>query len=124
MTASALLLDRPDNGHAICETADPYAMYITDLRHLLDESGAIGPAKGAARTMAQFLADVVAAASSTTGPPPAAPKCFKCKKSVVDAGMARDSALVWTCRGCGAEGRISNWQGSLWDLRDRPGSRT
>src|SRR4029450_7549413 len=35
-------------------------MYITDFRHILDESGAIGPAKGPARVMAQFQADVVA----------------------------------------------------------------
>ena len=35
-------------------------MYITDLTHFLDGSGAIAPIKGAARAMAQFLVDVVA----------------------------------------------------------------
>ena len=99
-------------------------MYITDFRHFLDESGAIGPAKGPARVMAQFQADVVANASNATGQPPTAPRCFKCRKSTVKAGLARDSAIVWTCPSCGAEGRISNWQGSLWDLRDRPVPRT
>ena len=99
-------------------------MYITDLRHFLDKSGAIGPAKGLARTMAHFQADVVAAASGTTGQPSAARKCFKCEKSVVDTDLARDSAIVWACGGCSAEGRISNWQRSSRDLRDRQGSRT
>ncbi len=28
--------------------------------------------------------------------------------------------MVWICPMCRTEGRISNWQGSLWDLRDRP----
>lgn len=99
-------------------------MYITDLRHFLDATGAIGPTKGPARAMAQFQADVLAHASNATGQPPAAPTCFKCRKNMVEAAVARDSAIVWTCSNCGAEGRISNWQDSLWDLRDRPAPRT
>lgn len=96
------------------------AMYITDLRHFLDAAGAIGPIKGPARAMAQFHADVVAHASNASGQAPAAPKCFKCKKSGVDARLAADAAIVWACPRCRTEGRISNWQGTLWDLRDRP----
>ena len=53
-------------------------MYITDLRHLLDARGAIGPTKGAAHAMAQSQTDLVAHASCVTGETPAAPKCFKC----------------------------------------------
>ena len=41
------------------------AMYITDLTHLLDKSGAIGPVKGPARAMAQFHVDAVARASDS-----------------------------------------------------------
>jgi hypothetical protein len=95
-------------------------MYITDLRHFLDAAGAIGPTKGPARAMAQFHADVVAHASNSSGQAPAAPRCFKCKNSGVDAGLAADAAIVWACPRCRTEGRISNWQGTLWDLRDRP----
>jgi ribosomal protein L37AE/L43A len=90
-------------------------MYITDLRHFLDAAGAIGPTKGPARTMAQFHADVVAHASNPAGQAPASPRCFKCKKS----GVAADAAIVWACPRCRTEGR-SNWQGTLWGLRDRP----
>jgi ribosomal protein L37AE/L43A len=96
------------------------ALHVIDIKHYLDASGAIAPVKGPARRMAQFVADVVAHASDTTGEPPAAPKCFKCGKSEVDAAIARDMAIVWTCPRCNVEGRISNWQGTLWDLRDRP----
>ena len=98
-------------------------MYITDLKHFLDEGGAIGPTSGPGRTMAQFQVDVVAHATNATGQPPAAPRCFKCRKNTVEADLARDSAIVWTCPNCRGEGRISNWQGSLWDLSDRPGAR-
>lgn len=72
-------------------------MYITDLRHFLDPSGAIGPAKGPARVLAQFQAEVVAHASNAGAQASAAPRCFKCRKSKAEAAVARDSAIVWNC---------------------------
>lgn len=99
-------------------------MYITDLTHFLDPSGAIAPVKGPARSMAQFLVDTVAHGSDASGNAPSAPRCFKCKKSTVKAVRAPDDAIVWACPACRTEGRVSNWQGSLWDLRERPPSRT
>jgi hypothetical protein len=95
-------------------------MYVTDLIHFLDKSGAISPVKGPARAMAQFLVDVVAHASDATSNAVPAPRCFKCKKGAVEAGRALDDAIVWVCPLCRTEGRVSNWQGTLWDLRDRP----
>lgn len=95
-------------------------MYVTDLTHCLDKTGAIGPAKGPARAMAQFQVDVVAHASDRTSTALPSPTCFKCKKGAVQARRALDEAVVWNCPQCGIEGRISNWQGSLWDLRVRP----
>ena len=99
-------------------------MYITDLTHDLDKSGAIGPVKGPARAMAEFHVNVVAHASDATANALPAPRCFKCKKSAVEAVRAQDEAIVWACPRYRIEGRISNWQGSLWDLRDRPPART
>ena len=98
-------------------------MYITDLRHFLDARGAIGPIKGAALAMARFQTDLVAHASSVAGEAPAAPACFKCMKEEVEAIVVRDNAIFWICPNCGIEGRTSNWEGTLWDLRDRPGRR-
>jgi ribosomal protein L37AE/L43A len=95
-------------------------MYITDLKHFLDSRGAIGPNKGPARAMAQFQTDVVAFSTNTAGSALDAPTCFKCRKIAVQAVLARDDAVVWKCPRCETEGRISNWQGTLWDLRDRP----
>lgn len=70
--------------------------------------------------MAQFVTDVVAHASDATSEPRSAPKCFNCNRGEVDAALARDTAVVWTCPRCSVEGRVSNWQGTLWDLRDQP----
>ena len=70
--------------------------------------------------MAQFLVNLVALATDATAQALAAPTCFKCKKSAVEAARAQDDAIVWTCPACRTEGQISNWRGSLWDLRDRP----
>jgi hypothetical protein len=95
-------------------------MYITDLKHFLDGKGAIGPTMGPARAMAQFQTNVVACTTDTTDCAPDAPTCFKCKKSPVEVALARDESVVWKCPRCETEGRISNWQGTLWDLRDRP----
>jgi hypothetical protein len=98
-------------------------MYITDLRHFLNPRGSSGPTKGAVHAMARFQTDLVAHASCVAGEAPAAPKCFKCKKAGVEASVARDNAILWICPNCGIEGRTSNWQGSLWDLRERPERR-
>ena len=40
----------------------------------------------------------------------------------VTALRAADDAVVWKCPKCEAEGRISKWQGTLWDLTARPQS--
>ena len=54
-------------------TASPHApaqapMSITDLRHFLDASRAIGPARSPALAMAQFQTDVLACATDGTSP--------------------------------------------------------
>ena len=95
-------------------------MYITDAKHFLDNKGAIAPLKGPARAMADFHASVIAYASDIGNTGVLAARCFKCKKDTVEAALAQDDAILWRCPRCSAEGRISNWQGTLWDLSERP----
>ena len=94
----------------------PPSMYITDLTHFLDEKGAILPQGGPAKVMADFLAAVVAYATDRGRSGLQAPTCFKCKKAPVDPMFAADSAIYWACPRCNAEGRISNWENTLWDI--------
>lgn len=99
-------------------------MYITDLSHLLDDKGAIAPQVGAPRKLADFLTAVVAFASSPDRLEyPSGPLCFHCTTRdprIVAAAIIEDDTIAWVCPACGSEGRISNWQGSFWDLRRRP----
>jgi hypothetical protein len=95
-------------------------MYVIDLTHYLDSKGAIAPERGPARKMADFLTAVVAHGSDFDRPDSTpGPACFKCRKRDdrrVQTGMTEDDTIVWHCPACGTEGRISNWQGSFWDL--------
>lgn len=95
-------------------------MYVTDLTHYLDSKGAIALGGTAPQKMAGFLTAVVAHASDFDRPDDApGPVCFKCRKRdqrVVETGITEDDVVVWRCIACGIEGRISNWQGTFWDL--------
>jgi hypothetical protein len=95
-------------------------MIITDAQHFLDDKGAIAALRGPARALAEFHADVIAYATDFDDSGVLKPRCFKCKKDTVNAGLAPDEAILWTCPRCNAEGRISNWQGILRDLSGRP----
>jgi hypothetical protein len=96
------------------------AMYVIDARHYLDDKGDIAPERGPARKMADFVTSVIAHASDFDRPGGTpGPVCFRCHKRDnrrVDTGMAEDDAVVWHCEACGTAGRISNWQGTFWDL--------
>ncbi len=91
-------------------------MYVIDARHFLDDKGAIGPRKGPARTLAEFCAGAIAYATDFDSVGVPAPTCFKCRKSEVEALIDEEDALLWWCPRCATEGRISHWQGTLWDL--------
>ena len=95
-------------------------MYVIDVRHYLDDKGNIGLEKGPARKMAEFITSVVAHASDFDRPESTpGPVCFKCRKRdqrVVETGITEDDVVVWRSLACDAEGQISNWQGTFWDL--------
>ena len=95
-------------------------MYITDARHFLDDKGAIASRHGPAKAMADFHAGVIAYATDYEDTGVGAANCFMCKKVEVRIARAQDDAIVWSRPRCNAEGRISNWQGTLWDLSNRP----
>ena len=70
--------------------------------------------------MGVFLTTVVAHASDFDRSDDApGPVCFKCRKRdqrIVETGITESDVVVWHCPACGTEGRISNWQGTFWDL--------
>lgn len=89
-------------------------MYITDATHFLDDTGAIGPQSGPGRKMADFFGTVIVAAT-LQGTDLKQPVCFKCSGSAETHAPA-GNVIEWLCSGCGASGRITNWEGTLWDM--------
>ena len=94
-------------------------MSISDARHFLDDKGDLAPLRGPAKAMAESHGGVIARATVVDDVGVMLPRCFKCKKGIVWAVLAQDDAIVWLCPRCHIEGRISNWQGTFWDLSDR-----
>ena len=96
-------------------------MYVIDIRHHLNDKGDIEPGKGPACKMADFITSVITHASEVGRLENApGPLCFKCRKRDncrVLTGVAADETVTWYCPACGTEGRISNWQGTFWNLR-------
>jgi len=93
-------------------------MYFINAKHFLDEKGVIAPRRGPARSMAEFCGSLIACATDSDNVGVRAPMCFKCKKGPVDAAITKDDAVYWSCSRCRTEGRISSWQGTLWDLSE------
>lgn len=94
-------------------------MLITDARDFLDEKGALAPLKGAALKLAEFHGALISWATDYEEIGLPKPPCPKCKSGLqITRGL--DDAIVWRCLGCPHEGRISHWQGTLWDMADRP----
>ena len=89
-------------------------MYITDATHFLDDNGAIGPQSGPGRKMADFFGTVIVAAT-LPGAEVRRPARFKCS-GVVETHSLAGKVIEWLCSRRGESGRISNWEGTLWDM--------
>jgi hypothetical protein len=92
-------------------------LYITDASHFVDTKGAIGPKRGPARKMSDFLSSVIVAATLTDQQSVNQPKCIKCTEPV-EAAIGACDAVLWSCTVCAATGRISNWRRTFWDMSD------
>jgi len=100
--------------------------WIVDLEHMLDENGAIAAPKGPARKLAEHMVAIVAMASSPEIIP--LPEYqVRCRRrpgrklcpGIIQADFdPRDERIIWRCPVCDDNGYISNWKGSMWDLRD------
>jgi GTP-dependent phosphoenolpyruvate carboxykinase len=88
--------------------------YIINAMHYLDEKGAIGPKEGPGRQMAEFLGAVIAQATADPSQKHQV-SCITCSKKVISAVDLSDR-INWNCTECETKGRISDWQGTFWDL--------
>ena len=95
-------------------------MYVIDARHYLNDKGDIAVERGPARKMADFVTSAIAHASDLDRPDASPGPVGFMARMVVQLGVApapaHDGVVVWHCPACGTQGRISNWEGTFWDL--------
>jgi hypothetical protein len=98
--------------------------WITDITHLLDESGSLPPDLPApARNLVKHFGALISAASpSQPGVATATgvtcrrrPNRRPCRGEIVAAIEPDSLAIVWQCSVCDDAGLIQNWQGTSWD---------
>jgi hypothetical protein len=100
--------------------------FITELSYFLDEEGGFAPDSGPGGQFVEFLTAVVAMVSYPALGPPSAYKvrcqCLdnngnQCPGFIVGELIPEAEHIVWHCPVCNDKGLITNWQGTLWDLR-------
>ncbi|WP_276140859.1 DUF3024 domain-containing protein [Rhodococcus sp. T2V] len=97
-------------------------MFVTDLRHFLDLPDEV---PGPARRLAEQLYDLVRAATAgDTGvrwlsalPCRRRPGNRRCAGRMFVLRADTEGPIAWECSTCGDGGRISDWEGSPFDLR-------
>ena len=100
--------------------------WIVNLEHLVDEDGTIAAPKGPARKLAEHIVAIVAMASrpELIPVPEYQVRCRRRPGRKPCSGMIEadfdpeDERIMWWCPVCDDNGYISDWKGSLWDLRD------
>ncbi|BBY99877.1 hypothetical protein [Mycolicibacterium fallax] len=97
-------------------------MLVADLQHFLD----LGPeVPGPALKLAEHLTSIAAAASAgdahtpweTALPCRRRPANRRCPGRIIVVCPDPDQSIGWRCSHCGDDGTISNWAGSIYDLR-------
>ena len=97
---------------------------ISDLRHFLDEKGALPDGIPApAEKLANHLGAIVAAATSTEDvfqletPVPCRMRPYRrqCVGFIRAGFQVPENSITWHCPVCGDEGIISGWEKTMWD---------
>jgi hypothetical protein len=99
---------------------------IADLHHFLDDFGSIAPESGPARKLAEHLAAIVAESTAVLADIEGYQR-QRCQRrpnrrpcpGLIDSWIdPATGAIYWECPSCRDNGLISNWEGTMWDLRD------
>src|ERR1035441_8711932 len=103
--------------------------WITDITHFLDENGEMIKEPIEARRLAEYFAAIIVMSSY---PDPEYPPEYKvscrrrqkrkaCLKEIIGFADLETDDIIWMCPKCGDRGRISNWQGTIWDMTEIDG---
>ncbi|MDZ7801810.1 MAG: hypothetical protein U5K81_13615 [Trueperaceae bacterium] len=102
-------------------------MTVTYIRDFLDPEGRLPEdIPGPARTLARFQGAIVEWVTiwELYAPNPTNVACRRkpghrpCPGTIIASPDEDGNAILWICPECEDQGRISGWQGTLWDRRD------
>jgi len=101
--------------------------WVTDMRHYLDDAGAVADMPGPALNLAAFLGSI--AAWVTSGRAAAdqrtnvacrrSPGRRRCSGEILASFEADGETISWHCPVCGDHGVTRGWEGTPWDRRPR-----
>ena len=100
--------------------------FIIDLRYFLDAESESAPDSSLSLQFVEYLTAIVAMVSYPAPEPPSEYKVQcqnrdndgkQCTGHIVGELVPETGNIFWRCPVCSDKGLISNWQGTLWDLR-------
>jgi hypothetical protein len=113
---------------ADADPSEPPRSYVIDMDHTIQALDPDAVVPEPARRFAEYVGSVVIAASAaprgrasgraTTTKLP----CRHCSEFIEVRVVGEPAQAEWGCPGCGEEGVVSNWQGTLWDASSGKGA--
>ncbi len=98
--------------------------WITDLTHFLKDGRLPRQLPGPALRLAEYLGKIVAAVTGAEPDDSLDVRCRRrprrrlCPGEIEGYIVPESNAICWECLVCGDNGLISNWENTIWDLRE------
>jgi hypothetical protein len=98
--------------------------WITDLTHFLEDGRLPQELPGPALRLVEYLGRIVAAVTGAEPDDPLGVRCRRrpgrrpCPGEIEGYIVPASNAIYWECLVCGDKGLISNWENTIWDLRE------
>ena len=98
--------------------------WTTDLTHFLQDGRLPQELPGPALRLVEYLGRIVAAVTGAEPDDPLGVRCRRrpgrrpCPGEIEGYIVPESNAIYWECLVCGDKGLISNWENTIWDLRE------
>ena len=98
--------------------------WITDLTDFLENGRLPQGLPGPALRLVEYLGRIVAAVTGVEPDDPLGVRCRRrpgrrpCPGEIEGYISPESSVIYWECLVCGERGVISNWENTMWDLRE------
>ena len=109
---------------AVVSAAPMADTWITDLTHFLEDGLLPRELPGPALRLAEYLGRIVAAVTGAEPDDSLGVRCRRrprrrpCPAEIEGYIVPESNAICWECLVCRDNGLISNWENTMWDLRE------